>query len=227
MKKIIALLMILALTFLATACGDGEGDPDYVSEINTMYSVSIPTKSVSVVKYEFASYTLTDKTTVVSGKVDGTLAAAVMTEETQRLRTVEDGSGVEVVDFIETVTTVTEYLEGKGTRVTGKKKWDAEGQNFAFTQGSIALGITSDNVKDVKKVDNTYTFIVTPDNTEAVFGEAIPSTVEVTVIHDGASVVGLKLSYVVAANNEASTPETTVTVDIVYSYDIEKITIGG
>jgi hypothetical protein len=225
-KKIIALLLVLTLTFFATACGEEDGGPDYVAEINRMYSVSVPTKSVSVVKYEFASYTLTDKTTVVSGKVDGTLTAAVMTEETQRLQTVEDGSGIEIIDFIKTEVKVTEYLEGKGTRVNRKGRWDAEGQNFAFVAGSIAIAITNDNVNDVKKVGNTYTFVVTAANTAAVFGEAIPSSVEVTVTHDGASVVGLKLSYVVAANAESSTPETTVTVDIVYSYDIEKINIG-
>ena len=226
MKKIIALLMVLVLAFAMVGCGEDDGGTDYVAEINTMYSVSLPTKSVSVVKYQFASYTLTDKTTLVSGKVDGTLAAAVLTKETQRLRTVEEGSGVEILDFIVTDVHVTEYLEGKGTRENRKGRWNADGENFAFTSGSIAIGITNDNVSDVKKVGNTYTFIVTPDNTAAVFGEAIPSTVEVTVTHDGASIVGLKLSYVVAANAESNTPETTVTVDIVYSYDIEKINIG-
>ena len=227
MKKIVALVLILVFAFAAVSCNDGDGVGATSEKILAMYNRKAPTKSVTVATYKFAETTLTDTTILVTGKIDGTKAAAELTEITQRLRTVEDGSNAEIVGPIVTTETVKEFYEGFGVRskVDGGawSAWDESAANFAANK-SIALNLNDSKLDNINEDGNKVTFTVAAANTESVFGKAVSAPISVTITHDGACVVGVVLEYVEAAT--ADTPEMTIKIEVEYTYDIETITIG-
>ena len=229
MKKIIAMALVLVFALAAVVSCGGSGSDDTgssdIEKIAAYYAASTPTKSVTTTTYEFSNRKLTDTSTLVIGKIDGEYDATVLTETTQRIRDVDSGSGDLVQGVIETNTKVTEYLEGSGVRVNGGA-WNASGANFAPTADSIKMNVTKDNVKDLKLNGKTYTFTVTKANTEAVLGYAVDAPVYVTLVHDGASVVGVTISYTLPADAATGAIETDVTIKIVYTYDIERVSIG-
>lgn len=228
MKKIIALALVLVFSLAAViSCSGGgsSGDSTDVEKIAAYYAASLPTKSVTTTTYEFSNKKLTDTATLVTGRIDGEYDAAVLTETTERIRDIDSGSGDQVLGVIESKTTVTEYLEGSGVRVNGGA-WNISGTSFAPTAESIAMNITKDNVKDLKLDGKTYTFTVTKANTEAVLGYAVDAPVYVSLTHDGASIVGVTISYTLPADAATGAIETDVTIKIVYTYDIERVSIG-
>ena len=239
MKKIIAFALVLVLAFAMVSCnitgggtgdgtgGTGESAGENSEKILAYYNRRSPTKSTTVATYTFSDTVLQDVTTLVSGKINGNMTAAVLTSVTQRLRTVADGSNAAILGSIEVTTTIKEYLEGYGvhTQVNGGLwgAWDLSLGNFAPEEGSIALNLTDSKLLNVKEEGRTFTFTVAAANTEAVFGKAIASNVDVAIVHDGACVVRIALSYKEAAT--ATTPETDVKIEVNYTYDIENITI--
>lgn len=229
MKRFIAFALILVLAFTAVSCNGGDKDRGATSDkILSMYNRQTPTKSVTVATYTFSDTALTDVTTLVSGKIDGTKNAAELTQVTQRLRTVEDGSNAEIVGPIVTTETIKEYCDGLGLRskVDGGAwtDWDANGANFATGSGSIILNLNDSKLSNITDEGKTITFTVAAANTESVFGKAVSAPINVTVAHDGACVVGITLEYVEAAT--ADTPEMSIRIEISYTYDNELITIG-
>lgn len=230
MKKIIAIALVLVFALAAVVSCDRGGSSDNggasdIEKIAALYAASVPTKSVTTTTYEFSNRKLTDTATLVTGVIDGEYDATVLTETTERIRDIDSGSGDRVQGVIESSTKVTEYLEGSGVRVDGGA-WNVTGANFAPTADSIALKLTAETVKDLKLDGKTYTFTITKTNTEAVLGYAVDAPVYVTLVHDGASVVGVTLSYTLPADAATGTIETDVTIKIVYTYDIERVSIG-
>ena len=240
MKKIIAIFLLIALVMALAACkddtgdntgdnntgdsvGDSTGNTGIAAKIDEMYARSAPTKTVTTIENSLAGVILTDKMTLISGKIDGVLAAAVLTETTERIRSIESGSGAKVEEYIDKSTTVTEYLEGMGTRVNGGA-WDESGENFAPTKASIAMKVTNAAMTNVRVRSDSYAFTVPAASTEEVFGAQIASDVEVVLSHDGASVVSVSLKYVIPADAEKSMPETIVKIFIEYYYDAQVIT---
>lgn len=223
MKRFVSVILLVVLAVSLFSCSTG-GSNDTVDKIAELYSRSIPTKTVTTITSDYSGKMYTDKITLVRGKIDGALDAARLTEYTERPATIEAGSGAEILPEVTKKTVVTEYLEGKGTRVDGKA-WDSTGKNFAPTAGSIALNITSSKVTGVYEKDNVIGFTVEAANTESVLGVKIDSDVTVKITHDGASVVGIVIKYTQAADAANFVPESKVVIDIVYTYDIEKITI--
>ena len=49
--------------------------------------------------------------------------------------------------------------------------------------------------------------------------------VEVTIVNDGAVITSIELHYFLAANEAANLVESEMTVKVVYTYDLERITI--
>lgn len=230
MKKIIAFALIFVLAFSLASCDLGAlggGTPADAGEVSSkilaMYSRSIPTESVTTITSEFAGRTLTSTVTLTSGKIDGKLNAAVLTEVKQELRSVAEGSNATIMGEISTTTTVTEYLEGRGTRINGGS-WDPSGVNFSPFEGSITLNVTDSKILNVKENGKTYTFVVAAENTESVFGKAIGANVSVSLTHDGASIVGVKLDYIEPATSDL--PEIQISIKVDYSYSIKNINIG-
>ena len=236
MKRFIAFALILVLALSVVSCNTtGGGTTDTNTDVGetsakilAMYSRKSPTKSVTVATYQFLDVTLQDTTTLVSGKIDGTKDAAKLTQVTQRLRSVADGSNAIILGPIQETTTVKEYWEGRGVRTQinggGFGSWDSSASNFAPSEGSITLNISDSQISDVKEEGKQISFKVAAANTETVLGKKIASDVVVTIQHDGACVVGIALTYTEAAT--ANSPKIDVNIKVEYSYDIENITIG-
>ena len=196
MKKIISIFLLLTLVVALASCnggdnnGGGTGDNSVntgvAAKIDEMYARSAPTKTITTIENDLSGVVLTDTITLISGKIDGTLNAAVLTETTERIRSIESGSGAEIKDYIDKSTTVTEYLEGMGTRVNGGA-WDSAGKSFAATKGSIAMTVSNSAMTNVRVRSDSYAFVVPAASTESVFGVKINSDVEVVLSHDGAS----------------------------------------
>lgn len=224
MKKILAIILVLACSLALFACEDETADT--ITEINNMYNAFAPSMIVTETTQTFGNYTLTSSSTLKTGKVDG-FDASVYEYSYQRLRSVEDGATAEIVGVIETVTGKWEYHAEKGYRENGGK-WD-DGYDFAPEAGAIALKITADTVQDLKNdsENKTITFTVLAANTEAVLGNKIDADVAVTLTHSGADITGVTLTYTVSNADNADYPEISVVIKAQYSYDSQQITITG
>lgn len=224
MKKIISIVLVLACMFTLFSCGDDTTETA-LKDINDMYNAISPSMVSTEITRDFGKYTLTNKSTLKVGTVDG-FAVSVYEYSNQQIRDIASGSGADILDVVETVTGIREYHEELGYRENGGK-WDAEGDDFAPETGATALNLTKATVQDFKNdaANKTYTFTVLAADTEAVFGQAIESDVAVTITHSGADIVGLTLSYAIESKNDDH-PKVQVTVKTLYSYESQTITIN-
>ena len=230
MKKIIALILALVLCTAALASCElimGEKD-NTLSNVATMYSQSAPTKVVTTTVQKFDSYQLNCSYEIVTGYVDNS-RASVYTVTTEELRTVEEGGNTEEVkDMIKTTTKKTEAIEGYGSRTNGGE-WNPDGEVWSIGRGSMALNLVEDAIMNVAYDNHTLTFVVPAANAATVLGEkyaaGIVSDVDVKIVDDGAVVTAVELHYYLAGDG-ANLGQTEMTVKVVYTYDLEKITIG-
>lgn len=202
------------------------------------YANSQPTKVVTTSKQafwefddegeKFVAYDLDSETVLVTGKVNG-LTATVETTTREILRAI--GETDDILGAITTTVATDEYLEGYGRRVNAAdgNDWQAGGLNFAPRLGSIAIGITADNVKNATYTEaaynNVYTFTVAKADVEAVFGEEITTDTDVTVtiVNDGAVVTSITMTY--GVNAVDNYPERTVTISATYDYSVQKVSL--
>ena len=218
-------LCVAALTscqYLDMLKGDSTLD-----DVAAMYNMSAPTKVVATTEQNFGSYELNCSYEIVTGYVDNS-RASVYTVTTEELRTVEEGGKTEEVkDMIKTTTKKTEAIEGFGSRTNGGD-WNPEGDVWTIGRGRMAINLEESALTNVVYENNTLTFVVPVANVATVFGESyaanIASDVEVTIVNDGAVVTSVNLHYYLAGDG-ANLPETEMTVKVVYTYDLERITI--
>ena len=230
MKKIIVLILAVALCVTAlTSCQylDMLKGDSTLEDVATMYNMSAPTKVVATTEQNFGSYELNCSYEIVTGYVDNS-RASVYTVTTEELRTVEEGGKTEEVkDMIKTTTKKTEAIEGFGSRTNGGD-WNPEGDVWTIGRGRMAINLEESALTNVVYENNTLTFVVPVANVATVFGESyaanIASDVEVTIVNDGAVVTSVNLHYYLAGDG-ANLPETEMTVKLVYTYDLERITI--
>ena len=230
MKKIIVLMLAVALCVAAlTSCQylDMLKGDSTLDDVAAMYNMSAPTKVVATTEQNFGSYELNCSYEIVTGYVDNS-RASVYTVTTEELRTVEEGGKTEEVkDMIKTTTKKTEAIEGFGSRTNGGD-WNPEGDVWTIGRGRMAINLEESALTNVVYENNTLTFVVPVANVATVFGESyaanIASDVEVTIVNDGAVVTSVELHYYLAGDG-ANLPETEMTVKLVYTYDLERITI--
>ena len=230
MKKIIVLILTVALCAAALSSCQYldmlQGDST-LDDVAAMYNMSAPTKVLATTEQNFGSYELNCSYEIVTGYVDNS-RASVYTVTTEELRTVEEGGKTEEVkDMIKTTTKKTEAIEGFGSRTNGGD-WNPEGDVWTIGRGRMALNLDENALTNVVYENNTLTFVVPEANVATVFGDEyaanIASDVEVTIVNDGAVVTSVDLHYYLAGDG-ANLPETEMTVKVVYTYDLEKITI--
>ncbi len=233
MKKILSLILILVCAFALFSCGGDDDDkPDFttIEDLNKMYNAIAPSRVDTVATQTFGKYTLTSTSTLKTGvAVDG-FSVTLYTYSKQQMRTVEDGSGVDVLKPIETVTGEWVYHEDKGYRENGGD-WDATGVNFTPETGAIALNMTEETVKDylADEETKTITFTVAAENIEAVFGVAFvdleTEEISVTITHSGADITSVSIAYTIINPENDEHPEIAVTLTASYAYDSQEITI--
>ena len=240
MKKIIALILALACIFALVACGkDPEPDektPEEKAIEATLacYAASAPTKIVTKTSRDFDGYySLDGEYILVTGKIDGKIAT-VRTYTQDMLRTIEAGSGADVLENIYQLTGSEEYLEDKGSRTNGGK-WDEDGLNFAPTAGSLGINITKDNITDITyteaKYNNVLTFTVPEEKVDDVFGVDEDeysffdheSDITVTITNNGAVITSITIEYAIEADDEY--PGQAVSIITNYTYELETVTL--
>jgi hypothetical protein len=192
-----------------------------------MYNMSNPTKVVATTEHNLGSYKLNCSYELVTGYVDNSLAS-VYTVTTEELRDVaEGGKDEEVKDMIKTITKKIEAIEGFGSRTNGGE-WNPEGTVWAIGRGRMAINLDEASLQDVVYENHTLTFTVPADKVATVFGEGysanIVSAVEVKIVDDGAVVTSIDLHYYLAGDG-VNLQQSEMTVKVVYTYDLERITI--
>ena len=224
-----------------------EVNPKTVAAFIRAYNNSLPTKITTKTKRIIGNrvedengdnYTLTSSSTLVTGNIAGKIAA-VYDETYQELRDVESGSGDEILGVFKSITLKKEFLQGRGVRTTQdgvRSNWNSRETNFAPTKGSIALGITENNIK-VKQfiIDgnvHVMEFTVPAAHVKAVFGVTgdVPNvdltTGEVSVVltSNGATITSVVISYTILPSKDI--PAQRVEIEVNYEYSIQDITIN-
>lgn len=219
MKRILVLLITLSLLFTLASCGK---DEDGLEIINKAFSASEPTMSVTTDTQIYGSITLNGKYTLIIGKIDGKSATQYIANY-DKIDTIENGSGTVITGPVTNVTETKEYVDGRGLRENGGK-WKDE-DDFAPSKGDISLNLTSETVTEYTFENNVFTCVISPDNTEAVFGvgNAIAAEVNLVIKTDGVVITEINISYELEAQGEY--PAVSVTTNTVYSYDIQSITL--
>ena len=203
MKKILALILSLALSFTCVfalvGCGECEhadengdnicdkcSDP-YVAEIAgyaktiECYKNSLPTKVVTKSLQNFYDYDDEGEKVVVydleseTVLITGKSAGLDATVETSTREVLRDvTSSEDVIGPIQIVESTMEYLQGYGRRSNGDE-W-VEGTNFAPRLGSIGIDITPENIFNPTYTEgavNEFSFTVKKADIAAVFGNVV------------------------------------------------------
>lgn len=229
MKKIIALILALTCSIALFSC-EKEGIESDVKNVASMYASSAPTKIVATVKNTVGTRVYEGEHVLVTGKI-GDKVATVYTYWYEEIRGVEEGSDSEILGPEKTVEGSLEYLEDSGLRENGGK-WDDEGYNFAPAAGAIAINLKFSSLINPKYENNVLTFEVAPANAVDVLGvivgedldeNAITENISVTVKNAGSVITGITVAYTIAQTDDY--PSVVTTIDVVYTYDLEKITL--
>lgn len=226
--KAIALLLLSAL--LVSACVSCGNKLD-VKDIVEMYSNSAPTKIVSRTVQTSGDITVSGKYTLLTGTIGG-VPAAIYEEDYQEMRSVEEGGqSTTIYEYIKDVHKLYQYVEGKGTRELHPETkieisgWNPNGVVYTIEQGSFALNLTKKNIDDSSYDADTKTFTATVPaaNTESVFGQQIPADVKISIVNDGAQIIGIHVEYDLPA--EGDVQQTHIVIDVEYTYDNERINL--
>lgn len=233
MKKIIVFVLVMALCVPALfSCAlinkltGGVSGP--LKDVAEMYKASSPTKVVATTKQNVGGLELNCSYELVTGYVDNR-PASVYTVNSEEIRTVEDGGNTEEVkDMIKKTSSKTEAIEGTGSRTNGGE-WNPEGTILTIGRGRMALNLDAEYVQNVKYENHTLTFTVPVANAAVVLGESystdIASDVDVTIVDDGAVIASVELHYFLKGDESINLVESEMTVKVLYTYDLEKITI--
>ena len=223
MKKLIAFVLVLASSFALFSCGASK---DAIKSVNKMYRAMVPTKIVTETTQDIGSHVLTGEYIIATGTIDGK-DVSTLSYKYQQLRSVEDGAGKTEELPWEDISLTKEYHEDKGLRENGGK-WQADGEDFAPTIDDVAMKFEEKYLSDivVDEAKKTVTFVVSKDNTVAVFGEDMAPAADVTVVitHDGAAIMSFTMTYTVAAESK-NHPDIVTTIKTVYSYEPQEITL--
>lgn len=231
MKKIIALILLAVLSVsLLTGCsifgGNSKTEIEWVLDC---YARSYPHLIRVESTQQFGANTLNSETVIVRGSVAGDFVAC-MTVDGEQMRSIQDGSGKTVYGPIEELDSETWFRMNVGTS-TDKVNWDPEGTNFFPAQGSFALPIDADYLKNVKYEggpnDGTLSFTVEKGDTAKFFGEdgKVDTDVSVEIVTGGGNVTSVKITWTVPANTAAGVEIMNVTIKTQYDYTQQKISL--
>ena len=229
MKKIIALLLLAVLSVsLLAGCTGGSAETE-IEWVLDCYERSYPHLIRVESTQQFGATVLTGETVIARGSVGGDFVA-YMTVDGEQMRSIQDGSGKVVYGPVEDLESETWFRMNYGTS-TDKVNWDPEGTNFFPKQGSFALPLEADYLKNAKYVgtqnDGTLTFTVGKDDTAKFFGEdgKVDSDVNVEITTGGGNVTAVKITWTIPANTSAGVELMNVTIKTQYDYTQQKISL--
>ena len=207
-----------------------DGDDRYaeamiLAAVSKMFAVGEPQKSTSTTVQDSGDTVLTSNFVLTVGYVDGKPAAILETNE-MRMRTVEDsGDSKVVLDPVEEIVEIKEYIEGVGVRTNGGR-WRA-GESFIPERGIISMNLDIELINEVEFEDNVLIFTIDAENAADVFEVegVVEGDVSVTITTDGVRVTAISIEYTVAADEDVFLDETDISIDVVYDYSYQDITI--
>lgn len=226
MKKIIALILIAvtALSLLAGCKKTVEG----VDEVNECYARSYPHKIyVKSTQQVGTAVPLVSETTIARGTV-GASFVAIKKAELESYRSIEEGSGDQVLGNVKRDVSETWYKEGSGTTVDKGASWDEAGENFFPAKGALAtFELNTELMENVEFKDGRLNFTVANSNAKAFFGDgmAIAENIKVSIATAGGVVTEVVISWTEPKNNATGVDMTAVEIVTTYTYDQQRITL--
>ena len=229
MKKIIALILLVVLSASLLASCTTDTAKTEIEWVLDCYERSYPYLITVDSTQQFGGEVLNSETTIVRGSVGGDFLAC-MTVHGEQLRSIQDGSGKTVEQYVEELDSEIWFRNGYGTS-TDKTNWDAEGENFFPAQGAFALDLKADYIQNAKYTGNkdngTLTFTVAKADTAKFFGEdgKVDADVNVTVVTGGGNVTAVNITWTIPANTATGVELMNVTVKTVYDYTQQRISL--
>ena len=223
MKKIISLLLLLATATMLLA-GCKRASKKDIEKVNECYNRSYPHKIVVESTQQFGAQSLVSTTELTRGMIGVDFVAKEKVSREQ-LRSVEDGSGTDVLPYVETVREERWFRVGVGVSTDKGQTWDAAAENFFPSKGVFALNLDSSLMDDVKYNNGTLTFTVTKDNVKNFFGAGfgVIEDVKVEIRTGGGFVTSVLISWVEAQNLSTGVEMVSATIKADYYYDQQKI----
>ena len=241
MKKIFAILLVIACMFSVASCSLLGGGKEPVEDnneraditlFNQMLKESVPTQAVTVVKQKLGRTTFESTYTLTTGTVGGKTATTLVSK-VQSLKSVTEGN----TEAIETKTEYLWYLEGQGTSTNRGRKWDAEGTNFAPKAGTLNFNLKSENFEEIQyDEENTTLYLsVTADKSTEVLKNFLSADqvfeydAFITITAAGGRIVAITVEYVIPGDvigdidNLIDVDEVEVVINTTYSYGLQEI----
>lgn len=232
MKRFIALALVLVMCLAFVSCG-GANDDNALAEFTQLYRNSNPTKMVSTTTETFGPLTFESTKILTIGKVtdaEGTKDAVIYDVLEEKLRSVEDGGKDDIIkDTIESTHTITLFVDGKGTKSIDPKtrkavgNWSSKNSIDIPAKGDIAIFLDPDFITSYTYENDTLSFVVPANGTLYVFGQQIDSNVSVSIVKEGAIIKSISIRYSTLGNEEIGVYDSSVEINISYSYDNEPI----
>ncbi len=232
MKKILAIILVLACVFSVVSCKKKNPESTYLTEYTEYLASSAPTKSETHIKQTYSTLVLESSVMITTGTIDGK-TASILQSKVQTLESLDELT----LNHISEKTTTHWYLEGKGLSTNKGRKWDETGKNFAPTQGSIVLDLSEDNFSEIAYNEETGVLVLTVPaaNSKKVLADFVPESQDfahdtvITLSAAGGRISSIKIEYTVESydigdiGNEVEFVGMTVVIEANYSYDIQDI----
>ena len=249
MKKIIALILVLASLACITSCdikdtigqitgnNNNQQSNEVVDRYNAMFASSAPTKAETVVTETMSSVVLESVVSITTGTVDGK-KASVLTSDVQSLNDIDiDKFRNLSLNLISESSTTRWYYEGKGVSTNRGKSWDKEGTDFAPKAGSLSINLDPALVENMTNTTEGSVEYLTFEVSKANAAKVLPAYVTADFAYDcvvvisstGGRISGVEISYSIESH-ELGDMDAYVDVETIemvlkatYSYDLQEI----
>ncbi len=243
MKKLIAILLVLACMFALAACGGGTSNTpgtsltppaanetqDILDALSDLIRTSVPTQSKVNTVTGTADINLKSETVITMGELSGKEAALYVHEE----EVLNDLGATEAKSLV--VETM-EFVDGMGLRVNAASGgvWEPDGASFVRRITPYRMELDATLIKSllVNEDRTEFSFVIPLDNASDVLTgidskttTSMLSDISVTIKTDGSAVTYMELNY--STKNVSHFENPTVKVVAEYSYDLQSITLLG
>lgn len=239
MKKLIAILLVLASMLALGSCGaTNQNEPsltppatnleaqEILDTLAELIRTSTPTQSKVSTLTGTENINLKSDLTITMGELSGK-EAALYVHEYESFN--ELGAQEAKTLTVETK----EYVEGMGLRIDGGM-WEREQSSFVRRITPYRMALDAETVQSLRTNEEKteFSFVVPMDNASDVFTNfdgktlaTIASDISVRVETDGTAVTMISIEY--GMKSVANMENPTVKITALYSYDLQSITLLG